>query len=184
MSFEKAIRWFAFVAMLGGVIRMGMTPSAYIWGGDSNQELICAFIANILMVFGTFGLYLAQVKESGKFGFIAFAIMELGLILVTCTVWSSMLHVSPWEWGIVKAFEITSGMLGLLLFPIASLRAGVLPKWACLLLMAMLLIGAIPLFEKIVALLWGVSYVGMGYAVWSSKNQITSLEKVKGANLN
>lgn len=169
MTIERAVRWFAFVAMVGGIVRLGMTPSSYIWGGDSNQELICAFIANILMVFGTFGLYLAQVKESGKFGFISFAIMELGLILVTCTVWSSMLHVSPWDWGIVKAFEISSGMLGILLFPIANLKARVLPKWPNFTLIVMLFIGAIPMFEKIVALLWGAAYIGMGYAVWSSK---------------
>ncbi|MBW5447639.1 hypothetical protein GE107_16395 [Cohnella sp. CFH 77786] len=169
MTIERAVRWFAFVAMIGGMSRIGMTPSSYIWGGDSNQELICAFVANILMVFGTFGLYLAQAKEAGKFGFLSFAVMELGLIMVTCTVWSTMLHVSPWEWGIVKSIEIASGMLGLLLFPIASLRARVLPKWPCITLIAMLFIGVVPIFEKIVALLWGVAYIGMGYAVWRSK---------------
>lgn len=182
MTIEKAVRWFAFVAMIGGISRIGMTPSSYIWGGDSDQELICAFIANILMVFGTFGLYLVQVKESGKFGFISFTILELGLILVTCTVWSSMLHVSPWEWGVVKGFEIASGMLGLLLFPIASLKAGVLPKWACILLIAMLPVGVIPMFEKIVAFLWGVAYIGMGYAVWSSKSKTKEVEHSQAMN--
>lgn len=177
MTLERAVRWFAFAAMIGGICRIGMTPSAFIWGGDSDQELTCAFVANILMAFGTFGLYLAQAKEAGKFGFIAFAVMELGLILVTCTVWSSMLHVSPWEWGIVKGFEIGSGMLGMLLFPIASLRARVLPKWACFAMLAMLLVG--PIFEKFVALVWGIAYIGLGYAVWSGKTRSAS-----AANLN
>ncbi|SDC51678.1 hypothetical protein SAMN02799630_00128 [Paenibacillus sp. UNCCL117] len=171
MTIDKAAGWLALIAILGGISRIGMTPSSYIWGGDSDQELICAFIANILMVIGTFGIYLKQIKESGKFGFISFLILELGLILVTCTVWSSMLHVDPWEWGIVKTMEITTGMLGLILFPIAGLKARVLPKWPCILMIAMLFVGPIPMLEKWVALLWGLSYIGMGYAVWSTRNR-------------
>jgi hypothetical protein len=166
MAIEKFIRTMGFIAFIGGIIRIGMTPSSLIWGGDSNPELLCAFIANILYSIGTFGIFLAQIEKMGKFGYFAFLVVTLSHILVTCTVWSTMLGTSPWEWGVIKTLEMGSGLLGMVLFPIAILKAKVFPAWPAIILLAVLPIGFLPFMASWIATLWGVGYVALGFMTW------------------
>ncbi|WP_141430619.1 hypothetical protein [Bacillus sp. 03113] len=177
MAIEKFIRTMGFIALIGGIIRIGMTPSSLIWGGDSDPELLCAFIANIFYTVGTFGIFLALIDKIGKFGYFTFLVVTLSHILVTCTVWSTMLGTSPWEWGIIKSLEIGSGLLGMILFPIVILRAKVFPAWPSIILLIMLPVGFVPFMGSWVATLWGVGYAALGFFTWKGKTASKTIAK-------
>ena len=61
---------------------MGMTPSSLIWGDDSTPEVICGFMACMLMAISSIALYMSQSRETGVLGFIAALLLMIGNLLV------------------------------------------------------------------------------------------------------
>ena len=80
-----------------------------------------------------------------------------------------------WDFGLVPAFIIRGFLAviaGLLLLGVAVLRAGALPRWAGVLL----IVGALAMlgfndqnWQALMAVPFGVAWVAVGYALWSSE---------------
>jgi len=172
MEWKTVVKWLGMICLLAGIARMGMTPSALIWGTDSDQELTFGFIACVLMSVGTIGAYMVQSRETGIMGFIATLLVTVGNIIVTCLVWSvfALGDLATEQTGmfitISRMIGIFGTMLGTLMFAFVTFRAKVFPRWIVVLHLMML--GSIVLDEWF-ALFWGLSYVGMGYLIWTGK---------------
>ncbi len=79
------------------------------------------------------------------------------------------------DFGLVPAFIIPGFLAviaGLLLLGVAVLRAGALPRWAGVLL----IVGALAMlgfndhnWQALMAVPFGVAWVAVGYALWSSE---------------
>ncbi|WP_156397050.1 hypothetical protein [Paenibacillus sp. Soil724D2] len=78
MTLERVVKWLGFLCLLAGIIRMGMTPSSLIWGDDSTPEVICGFMACMLMAISSIALYMSQSRETGVLGFIAALLLMIG----------------------------------------------------------------------------------------------------------
>jgi hypothetical protein len=142
----------------------------------------------VLLLWGLIGIYGRQSRAAGTFGLWAFVVVFLGTALVAGNtwaevfVWPTLAQVAP-EMLSVPVFttEASSYMsvglnlsfplfgIGLILFGVATLRAGVYPRWA-----AVLLIIGIPVTmfldptpgtfqESIGQILWGFAVAALGW---------------------
>ena len=102
-------------------------------------------LGSVLLLGGLVALYVYQSKEAGILGVVGFVVAFLGTALIVGADWAQVfigpllavnapqiLELGPTT-GLVLTF-ITLGV-GWLLFGIATLRAGVFPRWAAILLM-------------------------------------------------
>lgn len=178
MTLKKMNKWFGILVLLAGILRIGMTPSALIWGTDSPQELYFGLSACILMAVSSIGLFLVQ-RESGVSGFISSLLMSMGNVVAGCLVWfllgagmvgEEAKAITDPNVLMVSSIIMMLGMfIGTPLFTYATFRAKVFPRWVFYLLLLSMVGPVIPGLEEWGALFWGLSYVGMGFVMITEK---------------
>jgi hypothetical protein len=160
------------------------------------------FAMCLLFLIGIAGIYARQVEEAGWLGLAGFLLLILCWWLQTGYVFTDLFTLpvlataapqfvesflgivnpgSPVEMniGVVPAAYGFIGilyMLGGLLFGIATLRAGILPRWpAGLLAVAAVLTPAAALLphaiQRLAAIPVGIALAWLGYALWSERPQ-------------
>jgi len=150
-------------------------------------------------LFGMAGLYARQAEKSGWLGPAGFVLLSLWLGIVMCfsfveafmlpqlatqspafvAALLGMFSSTPSDinLGVLPALWTLSGplyMLGGLLFGIATFRAGILPRWAAVMLAfgtALAPIAALlpPEHESLVTIPVGLGLIGLGYALWAER---------------
>jgi hypothetical protein len=158
----------------------------------------------LLFLLGITGLYARQVKEAGWLGLVGFLLLSLCWALQTAFVFAETFimpllattapkfvdgflgiaagHASEVNLGVLPALYALVGilyMLGGLLFGIATLRDGILPRWAAgLLAVASALTPAAALFphqiQRFAAVPVGLALAWLGYALWSERREQAS----------
>ncbi|WP_134703828.1 hypothetical protein [Ammoniphilus sp. YIM 78166] len=180
MSLTTCIRWLGLFAVLGGLCRAAMTPLELAWGVDNTPALLIGGITgSIFIIFGTVGIYLYQAEKTGLLGFIAFFISVLGNILV-CTMVAVALFVNTelnnpqildQEFTgpivLIRMLMMISMSVGYVLLGYVTLRAKMLPSWAAGLMILFVFMVFIPFVGDYLALIWGLIYIRLGWAVWS-----------------
>jgi len=122
----------------------------------SSIQLVLALIGQPLLALGLVGLYVRQSEVAGILGLIGFLVAFLGMVLVSALGVEGVEGVAP------------LASLGWALFGVASLRAGIYPRVAAvLLIISAVFSGMFSLL--IVALIVGPSsilvYVGVGAGI-------------------
>ncbi|MFC5469506.1 hypothetical protein ACFPPD_12305 [Cohnella suwonensis] len=175
LTMEKIFKWLGVLVLLAGITRIGMTPSALVWGTDSTPELLFGFAACILMAASSIGLFLVQ-RETGAIGFISAMLLVFFNAVTACMVWSLLASGQTGEdlmqdmganaFIMFTKIMIMIGMfIGTPAFTIATFRAKVFPRWIVYLLLLSMVLPILPGMEKWGALFWGLSYVGMGFVM-------------------
>jgi len=155
-------------------------------------------LANLLLVFGLVGLYLRQADRAGRLGLIGFLLALFGsAALVNTSVLFEVFmlpFIAAQQSAPKSAFDLidpagplagalwvsTAGSVasgvGFILTAIATVRAGVLPRWPGLLLITGLVLATIGLmiprlwfFLNVGGVVSGSGMAGLGYALWSKK---------------
>ena len=170
--------------------------------------LACAM--SFFGLLGLAGLYARQSEKSGWLGLVGFVMLSLWLVIIMgfsfvealivpslatavptfVTSWMGMLNssASAMNLGVLPALWTLTGplyMFGGLLFGIATFRAGILPRWAGVLLAIGCLLApvaaALPLeSQPKVAIPVGLALAWLGYALWSAGREQAS-EPVAGS---
>jgi hypothetical protein len=105
----------------------------------------------VLLLWALIGIYGRQSRAAGTFGLWAFVVAFFGTALIVANAWAevfvypTLAQVAPNEWsgsimevssylslGLTLSFPLFG--VGLILFGVATLRAGVYPRWASVLL--------------------------------------------------
>jgi hypothetical protein len=150
----------------------------------------------MLMLLGLIGLYARQVDKTGWLGLVGFLLAFVGTVLVNVifAMASTVIHlvalqasalfdqaVTPPTYGVIVL--VLGYILGYVLFGIATTRARVFPRGSGILL----IIGSVMFFisesvpvnaslsHLIVTIgdvIFGASFVWMGFALWSEKREI------------
>jgi hypothetical protein len=160
----------------------------------------------LLFLLGITGIYARQVNEAGWLGLAGFLLLTLSWWLQTAFVFAEAYILPPLATTAPKvvdgllgtlaagrASEVNLGalpaiynlgvgipyMLGGLLFGIATLRAGILPRWpAGLLAVAAVLTPAAALLphaiQRLAAIPVGLALAWLGYALWSERREQAS----------
>jgi len=153
----------------------------------------------VLLPWALIGIYGRQSREAGTFGLLAFALAFLGATLTVGNVWAEVFvwptlaqaapgmmsgSVADMSSYLVAGLNVSFPLfgLGLILFGVATFRAGVYPRWA-----AVLLILSIPVTmfldptpgtfqESIGQILLGISLVALGLFCLRPDARVVSLE--------
>ena len=211
MSTAKLIHWSGLISILAGLLYalgallhpVGEDLTAYgspTWVPAHQVYWVSA----MLMLFGLLGLYARQVEKAGWLGLVGFVLAFIGTVLVDSIflMASTVIHLvavqapalfdqtaAPPAFGVLVV--VVGYILGYILFGIATMRAGVLPRGSGLLLIigsAMFMISeAVPLnasFSHLIVTLgdviFGAGFVWMGFALWSEKREPALIAKSAG----
>lgn len=162
MEVAKVIKSLGIIALLGGIARICMAPSAYIWGSNSMPELISGFIACILMGIGIIGVYLYQAPRSSILGLISVLIISITSSLTVALVWNNMLGLLPEDHNYISTLLPINSILtliGQIMFSMTSIRARVYPIWSLILFIVYPAIYFIPTVSDLGSVAWGLCYV-------------------------
>jgi hypothetical protein len=194
MSSRMLVRWGGPAAMLGGslwivgAVATALKPEGCIGAecdlpGRSMRagtvlDAAVFLVAMLLIALGGAAVVI-RARRAGQFGglgriglvgSVVGLIVLLAASLVQAIVFGGDLPSMP-------LFVIAGGLvlvIGLLLLGIASLRAGVLSRWAG----ALLIIGALAMLgfndqdaRALMAIPFGIAWVGVGYALWSGQGE-------------
>jgi hypothetical protein len=164
--------------------------------------LACAM--SFFGILGLAGLYARQVEESGWLGLVGFLLLSCWLVLIMgfsfveafilphlaastpafVRAWMGLFNSNGSTFGlgalpVVWTLTAPLYILGGLLFGIATFRAGILPRWAGVLLAAGTLLApiakALPnASQPKTAIPVGLALAWLGYALWSERRQQTA----------
>lgn len=135
---------------------------------------LLSLLGAILVLGGLVGLYARQSEQAGPLGLVGFLVTFLGMALVVGASWAStftepaLAQVAPellaqdppgWlDFGFTLTYVLAS--LGWLLFGVATLRAGVYPRAAAILLIVGAVISFVPLPLTEVILAVAIAWLG------------------------
>ncbi len=179
--------------VLFGVLPVVMLPTSeplIEWVLDADWSLLngLALIMTVLTPLALVSLYFSQVEESGRLGFVGFLMAFIGSVLFSsvqfdeAVLWRILAEEAPALLDLAGPMFTSPGfstiylimgvlyILGFVLFGIASIRSGVFPRAA-----AVLLVIGVPLFaggfllpqllRTVGAVLAGVGLVWMGLSM-------------------
>jgi hypothetical protein len=145
-------------------------------------------LVNMLGLWILIGLYLRQREASGVFGLIAYLVKSFGLALVVGFLFAQAVVLPGLEaaqrhavlsgpTGLAAVVALAIETIGAILFGIATLRAGVFPKWAALLLMAGFIIVPVgaassPILKTIGEVVLSAGLIGLGNALFSGARNL------------
>jgi hypothetical protein len=179
MAASSLIRWSGLAAILGGLLTMpGSFSPSNSWMGS-----LLSGVGYALLVVGIIGTYL-YLRRSGRFGLlgtVGFYLCVFAFVVVSILNLGVLLNVWGARWlGPLSVVYEPPALLGLVMFGMAILRSGRLPRGGAWLLIAFVPadVGAIvamvvsgytlPGFVWLVPdILLGLGWVWIGYSLWS-----------------
>ena len=177
MNVKQALKVLAVVAILGGIARIAMAPSAYMWGSNSMPELISGFIACVLMGIGIVGVYLYQTPKSGPVGLICALFIAVSSTLTTALVWNNMLGVMPDDHAYISVLMPINSLLmlaGQIGFSVSAIRSRVYPLWSLILFIAYPAIYFIPVVSDLGSVAWGLCYIVFGMYMLQERSRASA----------
>lgn len=187
MSFLALMRWCGLAALVGGVLIVFGDVVGLTLGGDFAEaattgsfvvQQLLLLLGTVLVLFGLFGLYVSQSEAAGALGIVGFLLAFLGTALVAGISWSQA-FITPFvataapELLEVENFAFPLTFLifavGWVLFGVATLRTGIYPRAAAI----VLIIGAVLLFVGFLlpaaAFVFGIGVAWLGFHLFAEK---------------
>src|SRR5918997_1398636 len=190
MKLERPARWGGLAALLAGVLLVVsellrlyidlVDPGLYrsVFGFDGILGLLLA----VLVQLGLVGLYARQAGVVGTLGLVGFVLAFVGVHLsMGASFVDAFVKPVVWPWEDPEYFERTVAsfaifapgfVLGWVLFGVATLRAGVYPRAAAMLLIAGALILLLPL--SLSGVIFAVAVAWMGYVLFTVRGEEAS----------
>ena len=185
MSNSALIRWSGLAAILAaGLLSVGALLSLGAAFENSSVSVttpsyafssLLYLLGAVLLLLALVGLYIRQAQASGILGLVAFLVAFLGTALALGATWADLfvapalaveaprvLDAEP-TGMLALGFTLTFLVflpLGWLLFGVASLRAGIYPRAAAILLMVGAVIAGLPIPLTEIVLYVGVAWLG------------------------
>jgi hypothetical protein len=185
VSSSQLIRWSGLAAIAAGVsLGIAELLSLLFFGYDFSNTAttdtyafysVWIMIAGLLLPLGLVGLYARQLEASGLLGLVGFVVAFIGTVLVAGFFWTSafiapLLAVEAPELlavlvalpGFFRSFIVFA--FGWLLFGVATLRAGIYPRGAAVLLIVGAVLVVIP--RPLTSIVLDAAVVWMGYILF------------------
>ncbi len=167
------IRWGGLSAMLGGAafLLLGLLgiPNKDVWYLDA------VFVVALLFVTGGMvGFHALQRENYGRTGSAGFYAVVVATLVQIVGLVALLLGNTVLEWLIPIGGLVV--LVGFVLYGAATLRAKVLPRWCGIGFIVGLPV-TIALGEVWGAMVFGVLWVAMGYALWSRREAATEQQQ-------
>ena len=203
MSASNVIRWAGLSAVVAGVlfvvgqiIHPAHDPTSVATSSWATAHYLYLGMG-IFGLLGISGIYARQVKESGLLGLVGFLTLYVGLALFAglalfeASIMPLLTTEAPQfiseffavgsNLGALVTITLLAGLLlsvGPLLFGIAIIRAGILPRWAAVVLIIgavlvvlVVLLPEVEVVAKISGAATGLGLAWLGYALWSERRE-------------
>jgi hypothetical protein len=202
MSITKLIRWNGLASILAGVLyALGaiLHPVGEDLASVNSPSWVTShlvyWVSATLMLYSLVGLYARQADKAGWLGLVGFLLALIGtafvgtIFFISSTILPLVAAGSPAIFDQVMtppAFAVpvlvVGFILGYILFGVATMRAGVFPRWSGPLLVlgvSLFMISEMPLFDLTLShliatfgdVIFGIGLAWMGYALWSEKRE-------------
>jgi hypothetical protein len=200
MLTEKLIRWSGVISVLAGAFYalaaflhpVGEDLAAINHPNWAPAHLLY-WVAVVLIQLGLVGLYARQADRIGWLGLIGFVLAFIGTAFVGAIVFMvaallpliaatspAVINQATTPPVFAVLILVLGYGLGYILFGVATMRAGVLPRWSGLLLIigvSLFMISEAPLFDRMLShvivtlgdIVFGLGLAWMGFALWSEK---------------
>lgn len=181
MSSAGLIRWGGLTAMVAGLIWMVSGVLALIYGGEhepgTTEDYLVEGTFALAILFtagGMIGLHALQQGSYGRLGRAGLYLVVIASLAQAIATAVLLAGSDALEW-VVFPVGLLAVLVGFVLYGIATLRAGVLPRWA-----GWGLIFGLPVAIALGLLggniLFGLLWLALGYTLWSrSTNATTAL---------
>ncbi len=173
MSARNLIRWSGLASVLFGVL-LAASGIVRISKGPPILAVELAFAGVTVGLFALVGMYVRQLERSGIPGLVGFVVAMIGLALSLGQLYA--LTFSPVGTGpLGRFFPLGYGpfLYGFIVFSLVTIWAGVLPRWAAVLLIVGAVMNVagigIVLIRLIGVVIFGLGAIWLGYALWSSR---------------
>lgn len=162
---SNIVRWGGLAAMLGGLVFVSDAALALTVADPREDRWLDAlFAAGILLVVaGLVGFHELQKEGYGLIGRIGFYVVVVSSLVQVIGLAGFLMGSRAFEWLILGGG--LGSLAGFALYGVATLLAGVLPRW-CGLAIILALPASISLGEY-ASLLFGFVWLALGYALWS-----------------
>jgi len=200
MSSANVIRWSGLLGVLVGVTVALLDTSVFFGIFTLADTVLVELALNFLVLFPLIGLYARQSDMAGILGLVGF-VAVFSTHALAMALASAIASIAPVQAVFPRAFEVMGGgpfgviavlvvalgTLGWPVFGIATLRAGLLPRWGAVLVTIGMPLGTVQNFllkipGPIGGVLLGVGLAWLGYALWSGNAaQVTPSQPVYGA---
>lgn len=145
MNASSLIRWGGFASIISGLL-LGFSIIVRFSGAFLAAQA-SSFTAVLIMIFALTALYAAQAERGGRLAFAGYLLAVIGGILseVVSFLWMATYAgiaeahtLVMFAWGTVPILHIAvlGTGIGLMMFGIATVRAGVFSRWAGILMAA------------------------------------------------
>ncbi len=143
-------------------------------------------LSTALLLLGLVGLYASQSQAAGILGLVGFLTAFLGTVLLAGALWFE-LFITPAlaaevpelvaeELGLTGfILMLLFGAVGWVLFGAATLRAGVYPRWAAVLLIVGGVIAFFPL--PLVGIIFSVAVAWLGFLLFTGRGEAATSEQ-------
>ena len=188
MSLSDFLRASGLSAMIGGLLFI--TIPIWFLGVSEKIGTYVDHFGTILISWGLFGLYLSQMKTTGRLGFISFVIAFFGTSLWIGFKWMStfvmpdiaiispdLLNSGPPE-NIARGLMISLPffLIGWILLAAVTAWKAVLPRWGAILVIFGLVSDVIPYLGYIAQPVAGIGIVWLGWALWNGKKEAETIK--------
>ncbi len=182
MSTPRLVRWGAIGAVIAGLAWAVSDIFALLFPGQEEGPMgstsyylieSADAIAEAGMLVALLGLHVLQVRRLGRWGTAGFVVAFIGTVLVlVSTLWAIILldRFGTTVAGLLFGLGLLGWIVGFVLFGITTFRAGVLPRWSGVLLVAypLVLIAGVPVEGPLI--LVGLLWLALGYVLWTQND--------------
>lgn len=158
---------------------LGLTGSTHpILDAIGGASFIWVVVALLLVPVGMAGFHALQKRRYGRLGLAGFWLTVVASLLVAWGaadyfLWSDLLQEAPPPW---LGWGLLGMLAGFATYGIATLRAGVLPRWCgvtFILALPVALALSLPLFFASMFLVFGFAWLALGSALWARRGAPT-----------
>lgn len=140
---DIALRWSGLILMAGAIL-LGFAIVLVSFNPVVNQAMspgvsLFLMLSAILLLLSLPGMYARQANAAGFLGLTGYTLLQAGMVLIVAVAATPLLYPSFKEAPGESLFAFLLGIaltFGLLITGIATLRAGVFPRWSGILLLA------------------------------------------------
>lgn len=185
---DSAIRWGG-LALVAGAALCGTAVVLISFKPVVNQALspsvsLLLLLASVCLLVSVPAMYAKQANAAGWIGLVGYGLLQTGILLLAIIAAPSLLYPSlalaPGENAVIFVLGIAF-TLGLMLSGVATLQAGVYPRWAAILLLSatagfffvffiaeFLPAGAGQVGAALFGILLALALAGIGLAMWAN----------------
>ena len=165
MASRDLVRWGGLAAIAGGAAWAVDNRLVAALGPQAAPSAVLLVAAEVLLAAGLLGLHALQRGGYGRLGTVGLYVAVAAFLAQALGVTAYVLGSNSLNWLAFPAGYLAM-LAGLVLYGVATLRAGVLPRWCGA---GLVVLPVTTVLGGYGGILFGLFWLALGYALWSRR---------------